>query len=64
LLVKFDVAVRKIATLLIDRQQHLQRQRFEGEGNRLGSKQRPHEAVDGDAIGLKRRENVAPAQRR
>ena len=64
LFVKFDVAVRKIAALLKDRQQHLQRQRLDGEGNRLGGEERPHEIFGGDPMSVKRRENVAPAQRR
>jgi hypothetical protein len=46
-----------------DRQQLLQRQRLDSEGNSLGSEQRQHEIFGDDPTGLKRRENVAPAQR-
>jgi hypothetical protein len=43
---------------------HLERQRLDGKWHSLGREERPHEVFDGNAIGFKRREKVAPAQRR
>ena len=64
MLVEIDVAVGEVAALPIDREQHLERERLDGEGNRLSGEQRPHEAFDGNAVGVEGRENVLATERR
>jgi hypothetical protein len=62
LLVKIDAAIREIAPLLVDRQQHFERQWFDGKRNRLCREQRPHEVFDGDAMGFQGCEHVPPTE--
>jgi hypothetical protein len=62
LFVKIDAAVREVASVLVDHQQHVERQRLDGEGDRLCRQQRSHEGVDSYTMGVKGSENVLPTE--
>ena len=54
----------KLAALPINREQHVECERLDGEGNRLCGKQRPQEAFEGNSVGVEGRANILATERR